>query len=804
MAVGAGIALLAVASWAWLSRGVGWDGPLRIGFRESPPYYLTGPDGEPAGMAVDVMNAAAERLGVRLAWTRIQGASSDALREGRIDLWATLPLPTPARLHATDPWIRSDYLLVFRQGTAIAGPRDVVGRTVAIAPRPGGFEEDLAVRFLPGATLLNTPGIAAKLSRVCDGTAFAALAGSRESLALLTTRPPGCEQTAFAFAPVPGAMLSHGIGSTLAAARVADRLRSEIEDMAGDGSLTAIHARWSFTTGDELDAVRTLQQIRFRSRLWVGGVAILALALLVAIWLVVHNRAARRLAEEYARQQERYRVLFERNLAGVYRTSLDGRILDCNEAFARMLGCESREALLTHEAWDFYPDRASRESMLDRLHEEGSVTNQELVLRRVDGRPAVLLESVTLIHPGDGGTPFCEGTVVDVTRQRELEEQYRQAQKLESIGRLAGGVAHDFNNALTAINGYAELVLADLSPSTPAHAMMLEIRRAGQHAESLTRQLLAFSRRQHLQPAVINLNRVVTETRDLLRRVIGEDIDLVTNLAEPLANVRTDPDQIRQVLMNLAVNARDAMPGGGRLVIATSSVMLGATGGQEMGQPPGPYVRLTVSDTGHGMDPDTQRQVFEPFFTTKERGKGTGLGLSTVYGIVKQSGGYIRLHSRPGSGTSFVIDLPVADAELDETTRPAGQADIAGRETILVVEDQEDVRRLVVESLGRYGYRTLEAADGDEAERVCRQEPGWIDLVLADVVMPGRTGPEVAAHCLAMRPGIRVLYMSGYVDDMLSGDPSRARQAYIQKPFTPQQLAARVRAVLDAPQPDQS
>jgi CheY-like chemotaxis protein len=329
--------------------------------------------------------------------------------------------------------------------------------------------------------------------------------------------------------------------------------------------------------------------------------------------------------------------------------------------------------------------------------------------------------------------------------------------------------------------------------------MVQEIQKAAQHAEHLTRQLLAFSRRQQLKPRVISLNEVVTDTLDLLKRLIGEDVTLTTALAPDLGRVKADPGQIHQVLMNLAVNARDAMPSGGRLTIGTANVALGAQAENEPSLTAGAYVRLTVSDTGDGMDADTQLHVFEPFFTTKEHGKGTGLGLSTVYGIVKQSGGFIRVRSQPGAGSTFTIDLPAiaeAASEPDPVKRTEG---LRGTETILVVEDQDDVRNLVAAALRRYGYTVMDASQGEAAVEICRRETRPIHLLIADVVMPGMTGPAVARACRAEQPGLSVLYISGYAEHILrreAGDLPPG--SYLQKPFSPAQLAARVRELLDS------
>jgi PAS domain S-box-containing protein len=793
--VAAGVGM---AVWAWFVREPGWEGPLRAGFRDSPPFYYAAADGRPEGLAVDVLTAAARRSGVPLSWVKLDGSSSAALQGNRIDVWPTMPLANRTDpFHVTDPWLEGSYFLAFPAGSPLRGVPDTVGRIVTLFRDRG--EDEAVARTLPGVIPLFIGSSGEKLQLVCRGRAAAAFVEGREGQALLLKRPPGCESVALEFMRVDGTTVAYGVGSTFRAAGVADRLRRELGRMAEDGELARIHARWSITTADEVRLVQAIQAVRLRSQVSIAGVAVLAIALAGAIWLAVRSRQSQRLAEAYAHEQERYRRLFERNLAGVFRSTADGQIIDCNDAFARMLGCPSRVDLLSRQAWDFYPDRAAREAMLALLERQGILANHELTLRRVDGSQVILLESVSFVDGANGEARILEGTVVDITRQRELEDQYRQAQKLESIGRLAGGVAHDFNNTLTAINGYTELILSSVDPADPNHAMLQHVRKAGQHAESLTRQLLAFSRRQHLQPTVINLNLVVAELRNLVQRVIGEDIALEFDLSPDLASVRADQDQIQQVIMNLAANARDAMPDGGHLTVATATVAITEDALPEPGVAPGVYCRLTVTDTGEGMTAEHRMRVFEPFFTTKERGKGTGLGLSTVYGIVKQSGGHIRVRSQSGAGTSFEIDLPAVAEVAEATMRSRPDAAPCGTETVLVAEDQADVRRLVRDALTRSGYTVLDAGDGEAALTLCRDHAGPIDLLITDVVMPGMTGPVVAARCRDLRPHIKVLFMSGYTHNILRGvtDPGMPT-AYIQKPFTPVQLGTKIREVLES------
>jgi PAS domain S-box-containing protein len=508
-------------------------------------------------------------------------------------------------------------------------------------------------------------------------------------------------------------------------------------------------------------------------------------------------------AEEKIREsEEKYRAVVENIQDVIARFDRDCRYLYVNPVATRYTGLRPADFIgKTHGELGF-PEEKSRfwDGVIRQVFETGNTKELEFSL---DGPSGAFWFGWRLFPEfgADGNVKTVVTASRDLTERKKLEDQLRQAQKMEAVGRLAGGIAHDFNNLLTAINGYSDLLIQQMEETDPKRQEVEEIRKAGDRAASLTRQLLAFSRRQILQPKVVDLNVVVSHLEKMLRRLIGEDVNLLISLRQDLWPVMADPGQIEHVIMNLAVNSRDAMPGGGTLAIETANVELSEAiplGAIEV--PPGSYVALGVSDTGCGMDKATKSHLFEPFFTTKEKGKGTGLGLAMVYGIVKQSGGYILVDSEVGKGTAFKIYLPREREASLEALEILPAVPPMGGETVLVVEDQGEVRNLVEEILCMQGYTVLKASDGDEALRLGRTVKKPIDLLLTDVVMPGMSGRELAERMQEISPGMKVLFMSGYAEEgTFPPGKMRRESVFLQKPFSAGTLAHKVREVLDAP-----
>jgi PAS domain S-box-containing protein len=524
--------------------------------------------------------------------------------------------------------------------------------------------------------------------------------------------------------------------------------------------------------------------------------------------------ALSRMFTKLAASEKRHRLLMDGANDCIFVLDTEGRLIEVNPATERFLG-RDRAALIGAKLEPFaHPDDVERfKERVRSLPRKGHAPAEARRFVRPEGTVVTGEISASIIE-SDGAT-LIFGIIRDVTEKRSAEEallksearfraseeQLRQSQKMEAVGRLAGGVAHDFNNVLSVILSYAEMMETDLKPGDPMRGDVQEIRKAGARAADLTRQLLMFSRQNVVEPKVLDLNDVLTSMDKMLQRILGEDVDMVASKASLLGRVKVDPSSIEQVIMNLVVNARDAMPTGGKLTLETANVTLDdAFAREHVGVKAGPHVMLAVSDTGTGMDAATQARIFEPFFTTKPKEKGTGLGLSTVFGIVQQSGGSLWVYSELGKGSTFKLYLPRVDDAVADRVTPTSPVTLRGHETILLVEDDDQVRRVAQGILERHGYQVLVARHAGEALLFCEQHTGTIHLLVTDVVMPQMSGPELARRLVKDRPEMKVLCMSGYTDDsIVRHGVLEARVAYLQKPLTSEALARKVRDVLDAP-----
>ena len=520
--------------------------------------------------------------------------------------------------------------------------------------------------------------------------------------------------------------------------------------------------------------------------------------------LVIVNRDVterKHAAEALRRSEASFRTVVEDAPYGIFRASLTGKFLMVNPALETMLGYKSQEELLeTSLATDIYRHPAEHQTICGLILRDQHFKDVDVEWKRKNGAFITVRCSGWPVKDENDTVVYIEVFAEDVTERQVLEKRLRMAQRMEAVGRLSGGIAHDFNNLLGVILGYIQVIKRNLIPGNPSYEYAEEIEKASKRAASLTRQLLAFSRQQVLEPIILNLNTLVSEMEKMLPRLIGEDIQLNLILDPAIGRVKADPGQIEQVVMNLAVNARDAMPDGGKLTIQTANAEIDVAFVREHpGSVTGQFVMLAVTDTGTGMDPETQAQIFEPFFTTKGRDKGTGLGLATVYGVVKQSSGYITVESEKGKGALFKIYLPRIEQPV--ATRNQGiQAplNVHGSETILLVEDAEPLRKLAHMFLRDNGYRVLTAVDGSEAQQVAEQNAGPIHLLLTDVVMPGINGRVLAERLAPLHPAMKVLYMSGYTDSFIAGHGVLEEGIHLlHKPFTEEDLMRKVREVLD-------
>jgi len=549
-----------------------------------------------------------------------------------------------------------------------------------------------------------------------------------------------------------------------------------------------------------LPMLRHDEEASVRLQLAVRG--LLGLVLLFDVYAIYQQVQIHRIRRRLLEREELFQLISENAADMIAVVDGNGDRLYNSPSYARVLGYTAEDLRKTSPLEQIHPDDLPM--VLDAAKEaKGSAVGRriEYRMRRKDGEWVVLESTASPIRNAAGNVEKLVIVNRDISERRHLELQLRQSQKMDAIGRLSGGVAHDFNNLLGVIIGYSEVLQDQIKEGDRLRVCVDQILQAGKRAASLTRQLLAFSRQQVLEPKVLLLNGVVGDMEKMLRRLIGEDVQLTTKLDSKLGKVRADQGQIEQVIMNLAVNARDAMPEGGDLSIETANTEMDEAFVKRYPYPvqTGPYILLTVSDTGTGMDDVTKQRIFEPFFTTKEKGKGTGLGLSMVYGVVKQSNGYIDVFSTVGQGTTFKIYLPRIDQEPEEhTTKTALSKAFRGNETILLVEDEKNLCVLTRNLLEHYGYAVLEAESGAQALAVSRQNAGAIHLLLTDIVMPGIGGRALAQTLSRERPGIRVVYMSGYTGQTVGGQTILSPGAhFLQKPFTREDLARKIREALE-------
>ena len=761
-------------------------------------------------MAVELVREAARRRGISLEWVRWSNSSESALRSKRVDLWPLITI-TPERLkifHISEPYVETEFALLVRNSSPFEKATDLAGSTIGLAN--ASIDAIKLHALLPGAHPSPRSTPKAILADVCEQRADAAFLDASSAIAaLLDDRD--CHGERLRWISAPGVKSRLGIGSTFEARDAADAIRAEVTRMAAGGSLAAIIGKWGFTPAQNLISMEALMHARRRAARLVAVSILFAVLAILACWQTIRvsgeRNRTRRTEKALLEADQKLRLLANNLKETVFAFDMDRKPIYVNPAIELLTGYSLEEYLAAGFIDWVHPDDHDRMlSKWEGLFHGESFQDEEYHLVTKSGVVKCASASWGPILDENGRQVGVQGTERDISDRKRAEEalresqaRYLQAQKLDSIGRLAGGVAHDFNNLLTVINGYSEIIYKGLLPQDPMRARVEQVRRAGARAADLTKQLLAFSRKQIIQPQPLDFNTVVIESQPMFQRLLGEEIQLVVKLERDLGQVMADSGQMHQVLMNLLVNARDAMPGGGEVFIETANVDI--ADGYAADHPEalaGPAVSLEVTDGGVGMDEETQKHIFEPFFTTKSDGAGTGLGLATVYGIVKQSHGWIMIYSETGSGTSFKIYLPrIRHEEPAASPVEHEPAQIGGPETVLVVEDQEEVRSYAVQVLETFGYRVLAAPDGPSAIATAGGHAGPIHVLLTDVVLPGMNGRQLADRLAGQRPGIKVLYTSGYTRDVIAHrGVLDADVAYLAKPYSPEALAAKLREVI--------
>ena len=797
------LAAVAVTGWLRFREPRAGNVTYKIGWQVSPPYQINS-NGTPAGLAVDLVREAARRRGIKLQWVFWEGSSENALANRAVDLWPLMTITAERRkiYHFSEPYLETEHTLIVPADSPYHRVSDLANASISFANT--SFADRLLGNLMPQAQRVGRPNPRDALEEVCTRRVDAAFLEVYNAIAGLLENGV-CASHPLRWIGIPHEERSSmGICSTFEASAAADALREEIGAMAREGGLAPIVGKWGYTPGQNLESMAALVDAR-RNVARSAAVAVLSalFLLLTCLQTVRIGRDRNRLRQtgQALRAAEQKLRLMANNLKEmVLAYDMDRRLIYANPAVESLTGYKVSE--LEKEGfinWVHPDDRHRMIGYWDGLFEGNAFQEEEYRLITKDGGIKWAAATWGPLLDEEGRQVGVQGCERDITEHRALQERYLHAQKMESIGRLAGGVAHDFNNLLTVINGYGDLLLGELKEDDPLHDPVSEIRRAGERAKDLTRGLLTFSRKQVTEPRVLDLNDLIREHLDMLGRLVGEDIEVTTQLEPGLGHVLADPNQLHQVLMNLAVNARDSMPEGGTLTLRTENVDLGSARGAEGSDlPAGPYVVLTVSDTGTGIKDEIRPHIFDPFFTTKGKGQGTGLGLATVYGIVRQSGGAIAVRSEVNRGTAFDIYLPRTEKPAAAAGDKRGDAGPRGSETILLVEDQEAVRQFISSILSRQGYQVLEAATGTEALETAEGHAGPIHLLLTDVIMPGMTGKELAERLKGPRPATKVLYMSGYAADLMADRGLLGPGVgYIAKPFSPESLNVKVREVLE-------
>jgi PAS domain S-box-containing protein len=805
-----GVALIATATllvagaWLLLRQPAVGTRVYRIGWALSPPFQAQGADGKPTGLAVDLVKEAARRRGIRLQWILWKASSDSALASKTVELWPLITI-TPERMkkfHITEPYLESEYSLLVRQAGGITKSGDLATGAIGVA-NPAIDTWQLR-RHLPAAHPVVRATPQAILTDVCEQHTDAAFMDAYTAISTLLDERV-CVNQRLRWIATPEIRSRMGIGAAFEAEAAADALRDEIGVMAEEGKLAPILGQWGYMTGQNLASIAALLDARRHVARLTAAAAGFALLLLLSVWQTIRlmrQRNQARQTELVLRETEQKLRLMGNNLKDmVLAYDMRRSLIYANPAVQSLTGYAVAD--LEGQGpihWVHADDRAKMAERWEGLFRGDAFQDEEYRLVTRSGPVKWVAASWGPLLDDSGAQVGVQGSERDITEHRLLEEQYLQVQKLESVGRLAGGVAHDFNNLLTVINGYSDMAYRSLREGDPLRLQLDEIRKAGGRAAELTQQLLVLSRKQVTQPRPVELNALVTDSEQMFQRVLGEDIEFVTDLCPGMCSVRADPGQLHQVLLNLVVNSRDAMPRGGRLVIKTSIVAIdGAYVASHPESATGPFVLLEVRDTGEGMSEQTKAHIFEPFFTTKAIGKGTGLGLSTVYGIVKQVQGWVWVESELGKGTAFQIYIPQMASEPGLSEEDSAASKLRGSATVLVVEDQDDVRSVVIAILKHYGYRVLSAADGEAALSLVQGHEAPIHLLLTDVVMPGMAGNELATRVKQLRPQMKVLFTSGYTQDLIGNDGVLERNvAFLAKPYTPEALGVTVREVLAA------